>query len=74
MTKRFTGVMLIFVSALLFISRYIVAAISANGAGIAIAGFFEEILDRTNLLLILSILMLIIAAVYLFFAERTKEK
>ena len=74
MTKRFTGVMLIFVSALLFISRYIVAAIGANGAGVAIVGVFEEVLNRTTPLLVASIVMLIVAIVYLVWAKRAKDK
>ena len=73
MTKRTTGVILILVSALLLISRYITAAMSAHGAGIVIVGAFEEVLDRTIPLLIASIVTSIVAAAYLVLAEREKE-
>ena len=68
MNKRFTGVIFIFISALLLISRYITAAIAASER------YFEVTLDDTILLLAASIVCVVVGALYLIFAERSKEK
>jgi len=77
MKKRTTGVAFIFIAALLFISRYITAAIWCAGAA-SKTGFasqmFNNALDGAGTdLLTCSIISLGIGIGYLIIAEKSKE-
>ena len=74
MSKRLTGVILILVSALLLIGRYIAAAITANNAGVALPGAFETALEMSIPLLVASIVCAIAGVIYLIMAQRSKER
>ncbi len=74
MNRRGTGIVFILIAALLFISRYIAAAIFGSGAASWNEDLFAAMLEYVGTpLLILSIISLILGIVYLGWAEISKK-
>jgi hypothetical protein len=70
MEKRLTGVMFCLIAAILFISRYITAAIFMSGVSSWSSDLFNRALEYVGTpLLVLSIISLVIGVAYLFMAE-----
>jgi hypothetical protein len=70
MNRRGTGVIFIFISAILFSSSYITAAIFSTGISTWNMELFQSMLEYTgNMLLILSIISLVAGVIYLIIAE-----
>jgi len=75
MNRRSVGIILILISTLLLISRYLISAIAANGAvTVALDGAFQTIFTETEPLSKFCIAGLILGVIYLALAEILKEK
>jgi len=70
MNRRGTGVIFILISAILFSTRYISAALFSTGISTWNMELFQSMLGYTgNMLLILSIISLVVGIIYLTLGE-----
>lgn len=73
MEKRLTGVVFCFIAAILFVSRYISAAIYMSGTSTWSSDLFNAGLEYVGMpLLIISIISFVVGVGYLFMAEKSE--
>jgi Na+/pantothenate symporter len=75
MEKRLTGVVFCFIAAMLFVSRYVSAAIFMSGVSSWSSELFNAGLEYVGMpLLVLSIISFVVGVGYLFMAEKSDRE